>query len=115
MLRRWARDIPEQSRAIKSNQECGCCLQIKLSTKSFEPAAAEVLAQGITNVRGSLLYADLSDIIAGAGSDLWIIDNDCAFACSSKPRTAMPISACYRCRLPRSLAGKLLLSTRGCL
>jgi len=29
-----------------------------------------VLAQGITNVRGSLLYADLSDIIAGAGSDL---------------------------------------------
>lgn len=58
------------SRAIKSNRECGCCLQIKLSTKSFEPAAAEVLAQGIANVRGSLIYADLSDIIAGAGSAL---------------------------------------------
>ncbi len=40
--------------------------QIKLSTKSFNPEAAEVLSTGIRNVPGSLVDADLSDIIAGA-------------------------------------------------
>lgn len=40
-------------------------MQIKLSTKSFDPQSAAVLARGIANVRGSLLDADLSDIIAG--------------------------------------------------
>lgn len=40
-------------------------LQIKLSTKSFGRDAAEVAAKAINNVRGTLLDADLSDIIAG--------------------------------------------------
>ena len=39
--------------------------QIKLSTKSFSTAAAELLAEGFANVRGTLVDADLSDIIAG--------------------------------------------------
>lgn len=39
--------------------------QIKLSTKSFNVEAAKVLGLGIDNVRGSLVDADLSDIIAG--------------------------------------------------
>lgn len=45
-------------------------MQIKLSTKSFNPESAEVLARGIANVRGSLVDADLSDIIAGASRSL---------------------------------------------
>lgn len=45
-------------------------MQIKLSTKSFDPQSAAVLARGIANVRGSLLDADLSDIIAGEWSTL---------------------------------------------
>lgn len=39
--------------------------QIKLSTKSFGRDAAEVAAKAIANMRGTLLDADISDIIAG--------------------------------------------------
>ena len=40
-------------------------LQVKLSTKSFGRDAAEVAAEAMTNVAGSLVDADMSDIIAG--------------------------------------------------
>mmetsp|Transcript_20566 Transcript_20566/g.61901 ORF Transcript_20566/g.61901 Transcript_20566/m.61901 type:complete len:518 (+) Transcript_20566:140-1693(+) len=43
--------------------------RIKLSTKSFNVEAAKVLGLGIDNVRGSLVDADLSDIIAGRPED----------------------------------------------
>ena len=40
-------------------------LQIKFSTKSFGIQAAEVAAEAIENVSGTLVDADISDIIAG--------------------------------------------------
>ncbi len=40
-------------------------LQVKLSTKSFGRDAAEVAAEAMANVAGSLVDADMSDIIAG--------------------------------------------------
>ncbi len=39
--------------------------QIKLSTKSFDAAAAGVAAEAIVNCASSLTHADLSDVIAG--------------------------------------------------
>jgi Ran GTPase-activating protein 1 len=39
--------------------------QIKLSTKSFDAAAAGVAAEAIVNCAASLTHADLSDVIAG--------------------------------------------------
>ena len=39
--------------------------QIKLSTKSFGRDAAEVAAEAIANVAGSLVDMDMSDVIAG--------------------------------------------------
>ena len=39
--------------------------QIKLSTKSFGRDAAEVAAEAIASVSGSLVDADMSDVIAG--------------------------------------------------
>ena len=40
-------------------------VQIKLSTKSFDAAAAGVAAEAILNCAASLTHADLSDVIAG--------------------------------------------------
>jgi hypothetical protein len=40
-------------------------VQIKLSTKSFDAAAAGVAAEAIANCAASLTHADLSDVIAG--------------------------------------------------
>lgn len=40
-------------------------LQIRFSTKSFGVDAAEVAARAIENVAGTLVDADMSDIIAG--------------------------------------------------
>ena len=54
---------------------CACCagftwgaipaLQIRFSTKSFGRDAAHVAATAIENCKGSLVDADISDIIAG--------------------------------------------------
>jgi hypothetical protein len=56
--------------------------QIKLSTKSFDPQSAAVLARGIANVRSSLLDADLSDIIAGAMFCPWSLTHVTVPRCS---------------------------------
>jgi large subunit ribosomal protein L31/Ran GTPase-activating protein 1 len=39
--------------------------QMKLGTKSFGRDAAEVASEAIANVSGSLVHADMSDVIAG--------------------------------------------------
>ncbi len=40
-------------------------MQIRFSTKSFGVDAAEVAARAIENIAGTLVDADMSDIIAG--------------------------------------------------
>lgn len=42
-----------------------CTFQIRFSTKSFGVDAAQVAARAIENVAGTLVEADMSDIIAG--------------------------------------------------
>lgn len=53
------------SRRHLSVPSCRSLLQIRFSTKSFGVEAAEVAARAIENVAGTLVDADMSDIIAG--------------------------------------------------
>ena len=90
-------------------------MQIRFSTKSFGVDAAEVAARAIENIAGTLVDADMRDIIAGRpGGWRFVMSVCCCAGGGSTSAAAAPYVGAAEAMLASAGAPNLALSALTC-